>query len=112
VARYRGGGRLCQFDVDGYHKSTDIEKDRLEEIAITGPHPLAPFILPVPPGRPPDEVVLKVQVDVNMELGATKIRDRVVEFFFGYAYLVNGQRHEFFLHIDREGKVSQEKKGF
>ena len=112
VARYRGGGRLCQFDVDGYHKSTDIDRARLEELRVEGPHPFAPFVLPVPPGRPPDEVLLKVQIDVNMELGTNQIREHVAEFFFGYAYRVENKRHEFLLHIDRDGRVSQEKKGF
>lgn len=111
VAHYYGGGRLQQFDIDSYHKSTDIELHRLERIVVSGPHALAPFVLPVPAGSPPDRVLMKAQIDYEMDLSGTITR-RAAEHFFGFVYTVEGQPHEFLLHIDRQGRVAQTKKGF
>lgn len=97
------GGRLKQFDVDGYHTSRHIDRVRLKRLLILN-HPRSPIDLPVPHG-PPDEVVMRARVDLEMDLGGT-IVGRKVSCFFGYKY----GEDQFLLEIDDEGKLHKTNK--
>ena len=92
-------GRLKQFDVDGYHTSLDIQKARLMRLLIMN-HPLSPIELPVPFDRPPDEIVMKARVDLEMDLGG-KVVGRKVSRIFGYRY----GEDKYLLEIDDEGML-------
>lgn len=112
IAEYHGapfglgsGGRLKQFDVDGYHTSFDIHRARLKRLLILN-HPLSPIDLPVPFDRPPDEIIMKARVDLDMELGSKEIVARRVSCFFGYRYGAD----KFLLEIDDEGNLHKTNK--
>lgn len=82
-AEYRGGGRLKQFDVDGYHKSLEIDRLRIRALIIHR-HPSGPIRIEVPgdqPG-PPDDV--RIQATTAITMGAST--GHAVTFWFGYRY--------------------------
>lgn len=99
-ARYAGGGRLRQFDVDGWHSSREIDRARIEALVILG-HPASPIVLSRPyADRIPDEVLVSAQTDLVQTLGQG-ITDRHVVFFFGYRF----GAEEFLVRIDAAGRL-------
>jgi len=102
-ARYRGGGRLRQYDVDGRHTSREIDRARIESLVILG-HPASPIVLPRPePDRIPDEVLVLAQTDLVQTLGQG-ITDRRVIFVFGYRYGPT----RYLVTIDEAGRLTTE----
>jgi hypothetical protein len=104
-ARYRGTGRLRQFDHDGYHFSHEIDRGRLAALVVLG-HPDSPIVLPVPyaDGRVVDHVIVKAQVSLTQQLGVAAPGaswDRAVRCFFGFRY----GEERFVLEIDELGRL-------
>jgi hypothetical protein len=61
-ARYAGGGRLQQFDVDGWHRPAEIDRTRLVELVVHN-HASGLLVLPARSrtAHPdPDAVVVRV----------------------------------------------------
>lgn len=88
IARYRDGGRLKQFDFDGYHYGHDIDLRRVQSIEICG-HPNSPIFVPIlddSDGQRPDEVLLIAHNAIDMELGSNKVTYRIPYYFIGYRY--------------------------
>lgn len=72
-------GRLKQFDSDGPHKSTEIDRARLECVILWG-HPDSPIrINTIPTLGVPDEVVIGARVMLSEERGMTPWRGRIVQ---------------------------------
>ena len=63
-------GRLCQLDVDGWHTSREIDRQRLRTLVVLG-HPDSPISLPVPYPTAPDEILIRGTTDLHatMESG-------------------------------------------
>lgn len=62
-ARYRDGGRLQQFDVDGYHPGRDIDHARIERLVVHG-HPAGPLVIERQ-DAPMTDVVLRARVTMT-----------------------------------------------
>jgi hypothetical protein len=95
-ARYRDGGRLQQFDVDGYHPGRDIDQARLATLVVHG-HPAGPLVIDRPErlDAPLTDVVLLARVAMTPGGPTTAMRA------FGLAYA--GQWYG--LTIDDDGHV-------
>jgi hypothetical protein len=97
-ARYRDGGRLQQFDVDGYHPGRDIDQARLATLVVHG-HPAGPLVIDRPArlDAPVTDVVLRARVSMTLP-GDT----RTVVRAFGFAHAGSW----YGLTIDDDGRVS------
>jgi hypothetical protein len=103
-ANYINGGRMKQFDFDGYHHAIEIDRSKIKELVILG-HPDSPINLPLPyADRAPDEIIIKAQCDIafTVELGTAEREQNVrSRCFFGFRY----GNEKFLVLIDPSGKV-------
>jgi hypothetical protein len=80
-ARYAGGGRLCQYDVDGMHRSPEIELSRVSGLVIYG-HPSGPLRVTRRWDCAPSEVIIRSRVRIMFGESIY----RTVEHWFGFRY--------------------------
>lgn len=102
VATYRGGGGLRQFDVDGPHWTTQVDRARVGRLELRG-HPAGPLRLDVRPDQVPDEVVVRA----GCELALPGPGRRVVEVCAGFRY---GAEEELLVIEGTSGRVRCERR--
>jgi hypothetical protein len=112
-ARYEGGGRLRQFDFDGHHWSTEIDKTKVKALVILG-HPISPIVFEKPQHLAkvsPDEVIIEAQVSLEVPAGGVQPVNRIVRCYFGYVYELKNTDGtsagpvQYLVEIDEAGRV-------
>lgn len=84
VINYTDGSAIAQFDGLRRNTSRDIDKARVRNMIILN-HPASPIVVEPPFPSPPDEVIIKCTVDMDMRLGQEpKVASWVCK--FGYRY--------------------------
>lgn len=97
-AVYRGGGHLRQFDADGWHRTVDVDRARVQALEVHG-HPAGVLTIPVYGGQVPDEVVVRARMELVGDPAAGFHRRRV-ECHFGFRYGAD----ETLIIIDAQGE--------
>ena len=99
-ARYELG-RLLQLDVDGWHTSREIDRQRLRTLIVHG-HPDSPIQLAMPSANPPDEIIVRATTDLRATLGTGETAMTAARWVFvGVRYA----GHAWVVQLDPAGHV-------